>query len=557
MVAEPRAGPVWSPGGADCCYVHRSMGRTEARAPVDSLPTGDTPLGKAAEQLAFLLFLLVMGVSLGFVVHPWYEPVRDASIYVSTARSLLAGDGYSYLGIPFITRPPGFPLLIAPVIAAFGTNFGALNLYVSLLGAIAAVLYFRWMRPRLGWPPALAVALLLWFNPGFRRLSNEIMSDVPGLGAVLACLLVERWASRAPSWRREVVLGLAIGLSLHVRSLSALLLPAIVLSRLALGRVYGQRPWRLGRAGLRLLAALVLAILAVTVPWALRNRAVRLAPPMDQVAVYSYASGMLHQDFGDPDSPLLPWRRVLERVPKRAQEIADGLGSRLRDGIPFARAKVVEAGAGALAVAALLLLGLSYGLVRSRGPAELFALGNLAVVLVYFDFRARLLLPLFAIAVASTAWMLRDLACRLAPARFAESAFVVVALACAVVDFAPRQDWEGIEWQHRSLVARADAVRLAAPPEARLATALGFHDTLFLERPVYSLALAVRRTGSPEAIEAVIDRYGVDTLILSASDTAESSLLGFVRSRYPDGVEIAADLFLIRVRPRSAAPPAP
>lgn len=244
-------------------------------------------------------------------------------------------------------------------------------------------------------------------------------------------------------------------------------------------------------------------------------------------------------------------------MPKRAHEIADGLGSRLRDGIPFARAKVVEAGPAALAVAALLLLGLSYGLVRSRGPAELFALGNLAVVLVYFDFRARLLLPLFAIAVASTAWMLRDLMRRLASARLAEGALVVVALACAAVDFAPRQDWERIEGQHRSLVARADAVRLAAPPEARLATALGFHDTLFLERPVYSLALAVRRAGSPEAIEAVIDRYGVDTLILSASDAAESSLLGFVRPRYPDEVEIAANLFLVRVRPRRAAPPAP
>lgn len=217
--------------------------------PVDSLATGETPLGTAAEQLTFLLFLLVMGVSLGFVVHPWYEPVRDASIYVSTARSLLAGEGYSYLGVPFITRPPGFPLLLAPVIALFGTNFSALNLYVSLLGAIAAALFYRWMRPRLGWPPALAVALLLWFNPGFRRLSNEIMSDVPGLAAVLACLLVERWASRAPAWRRELALGLAIGLSLHVRSLSALLLPAIVLSRLALGRFYGQRSWRVGRAG--------------------------------------------------------------------------------------------------------------------------------------------------------------------------------------------------------------------------------------------------------------------------------------------------------------------
>ncbi len=524
---------------------------------VGPFPEGDAPSGGRAERVALALFVVVLAVTLGFVVHPWFEPVRDASIYVSTARSLLAGDGYSYLGVPFITRPPGFSLLLAPVIALFGTSFRALNLYVGLFGAVAVVLFFVWMRPRLGWPPALAVALLLWFNPGFRRLSNEIMSDVPGLAAALVCLLVARWASRAPSWRREVVLGLAIGLSMHVRSLSALLLPAIVLSRLALGGVYGQKSWRLERARLKTLVALVLAALAVTVPWALRNRAVRPTPPMDQVAVYSYASAMWHQDFGDPDSPRLPWRKVLERVPKRTHEIADGLGSRLRDGIPYARAKVVKVRPGAGAVAALLLLGLTYCLLRYRGPAELFAVGNLAVVLVYFDFRARLLLPLFAIALASTAVMLRDLGRRFASARLAEGIVVVAALVCAAVDLAPRQDWERIEWQHRSLVARADAVRLAVPPEARLATALGFYDALFLERPVYSLSLAVRRAGSPEAIEAVIDRYGVDTLILSTSDTAESSLLDFVRTRYPDEVQIASDLFLIRVRPRDAAPPTP
>ncbi len=533
------------------------MRSAEKTGRVGPFQEGEALFGARAEQVAFALFVVVLAVSLGFVVHPWFEPVRDASIYISTARSLLAGDGYSYLGVPFITRPPGFPLLIAPVIALFGTSFSALNLYVSLLGAVAAVLFFLWMRPRLGWPPALATALLLWFNPGFRRLSNEIMSDVPGLAAVLACLLVERWASRAPSWRREVVLGLAIGLAMQVRSLSVLLLPAIVLSRLALGRFYGQKSWRVERARLATGVALVLATLAVTLPWAVRNRAVRPAPPMDQVAVYSYASAMWHQDFGDPDSPRLPWSRVLERVPKRAHEIADALGSRLRDGIPFARAKVVEAPPGAIAVAAFLLLGLTYGLVRSRGPAELFAVGNLAVVLVYFDFRARLLLPLFAVAVASTVLMLRDLVGRFAPARFAAGTIVVAALACAAADFAPRHDWDRIEWQHRSLVARTDAIRLAAPPQARLATALGFYDTLFLERPVYSLSLAVRRAGSPEAIEGVIDRYGVDTLILSTSDPAESSLLRFVRARYPDAVEIAADLFLVGVRRRNLAPPAP
>ena len=533
------------------------MDGAEKQETANSLDGGFAPAGGAVERAALPLFVLMLVVSLGSVVHSWFEPVRDASIYISTARSLLAGDGYSYLGLPFITRPPGFSLLIAPVIGLFGTSFKVLNLYVSLFGVGAVVFFYLLVKPRLGWVPALAASLLLWFNPGFRRLSNEIMSDVPGLAAVLLCLLVARWASRAPSWRREIVLGTLIGLSIYVRSISVLLLPAIVVSRFAGGSEGGQSPWRFERAKLKLLIPLVLATLAVALPWAIRNRAVRSTIPMDQVAVYDYASAMWHQDFGDPGSPLLPWSSVLERVPKRAHEIADGLGSRLRDGIPFARAKIVEVRLEAGVVAAFLLAGLSYCLLRYRGAGEFFAFGNLAVLLIYFDFRARLLLPLFVIALASTALMVRDLVRSVASPRLAESLVVLALLALTVLDFEPRQDWKQIEWQHRSLSARAEAVLLAVAPETRLATALGFYDTVFLERPVYSLSLAVRRGGSVSAVEEVIDRYQVETLILSTNDSNERTILDFVRKRYPDEVRIADDLFLIDVRKRSVASSAP
>jgi len=53
--------------------------------------------------------VLVCIATLPFLVHGWFEAndeTNDAAIYVACARSILAGDGYSYLGVPFTIRPP-------------------------------------------------------------------------------------------------------------------------------------------------------------------------------------------------------------------------------------------------------------------------------------------------------------------------------------------------------------------------------------------------------------------------------------------------------------------
>src|SRR5678815_2112858 len=80
---------------------------------------------------ALLLLLLLCAASTAWLVHPWYEATRltaDGSIYLLTAKSLLAGEGYAVLGEPFTVRPPGFSLLLAPLLAARGLDFHALNL---------------------------------------------------------------------------------------------------------------------------------------------------------------------------------------------------------------------------------------------------------------------------------------------------------------------------------------------------------------------------------------------------------------------------------------------
>ena len=185
-----------------------------------------------ADKLALALLVAFVCVSLPFLIHPWYDAVQDGSLYLSTARSIALGNGYTHLGSLFHLRPPGFSYLLAPIVAVFDYNFLALNLYISLWGAASLFLIFLYQREISGGIVSVCICTMLWLNPSFRELSNQLMSDMPGLAMLFGCLLVDRWASRNPSLRRDIVLGLAIGIATYVRSANLLLLPAIVTSRL-------------------------------------------------------------------------------------------------------------------------------------------------------------------------------------------------------------------------------------------------------------------------------------------------------------------------------------
>jgi hypothetical protein len=507
------------------------------------------------ERAATGLFLTLVLLSLFGLVHPWFEPVRDASVYITTAKSLLAGDGYSYLGVPFIARPPGFPVAIAPVLALFGTNFLALHLWVGLLGACAAGLCFLLFKERLGWPLAMAVATAIWLNPGFRRLSNEVMSDVPGLALLIACLLVERWASRRPSPGREAWLGLVIALAVSVRSLNAAVVPAIVLSRLWRGGFYGGGAFRVERRAVTRLAILLVVAAAFSVPWSLRNRAVASDEAVEQVAVADYSTAMWRVDRGDPKSDRLPMLQVLSRTRVRMVDCLNALGSRLRHGMPVPSPGPRELHPGPLLLAVLLLVGLATAALRARSPAELFAFACLAVLLVHVDFRSRLLLPVFVIALAGTAELVRDLWRRFTTPARAEAATLATFVVATLLDFSPRWEWDLIRRGHEAGLARAAAVTAALPGDAILATALGHRDTVLLGRPVLSLHLAARREGLAAAFDRLTRQHCVDYLVLSEHDPLEAQLLEHSRRLGLAGREIATALWAVRVDPAGCEPP--
>lgn len=465
--------------------------------------------------------------SLAVFVHPYYEAsetTNDASIYIACAKSLLAGEGYAYLGAPFTIRPPGFSLLIAPVIAWRGLDFAALHTLVSLFGVATIALLFVWLHPRLGTWVSLAVAIAVWLNPTFRQMCNQVMSDVPGAAFLFACLLVERWADRERSLRRDVVLGVAIAIAAYVRSVNVLLVPAILCARIAQHRGGGWAGFARARVlGLVAGTALVLA------PWSIRDALSRGTPPADQNFLYSYSTAMWHVDGGDPSSPRRSISEIVGRIPERAPKIASALGSRME----------TSAGSGIdIALGAIGLVALVVVLVRRRSSGEFFALGVTLVLALYFAFQGRLVLPVWLFALPAVFDVFTRRARIVAP----------VALAVLVcVDWAPFRGWDRIEALHRQYVRMASDYRQRFAHDARVATSIGWHSAVYLDRPVYSLLFAVRRANDVRAVEPVIDKYGINTVILWSAIPADQALIPYFEENY-EGEVTASGGHFFRVR---------
>ncbi len=476
-----------------------------------------------------------------WLVHPWYEAsgsTNDASMYLRCTQALVSGEGYSYLGRPFTLRPPGFSVLLAPALALRGLDFHALNLSVALWGVACITLIAAFKRSRVGTALALALAAFAWLNPLFQSFCNRLMSDVPATAALFAGFLLERWAQRNPSWRRDALLGVFIALSGYVRWVNALFLAAVLASRIT-------RRWTAGERGgwfsfvRRRLAPVALVTAAAIAPWWVRNEMARDERVQDQVFAHSYFTALFRTDIDDPHSAILAPSAVLQRIGSNLAWIGSGVGGRLRS----ETVEDAHAAVGAVVLALALVT-----LARRRGSADFMLLGLVAAYSMAPTLRDRYLLPVLLLAVAGAADALAWLAGRVAGLRPARALLAVLVAALAGFDFRPHQGWQQIETRHRRFVETCAALRARLADDAVVATTVGWHLSVYLQRPVYSVSPAMKNSRRLSTCEEVIDRYRVNTLVAADFLVDSDALEKYLRSKYGQG-EQAGEARIYRVRP--------
>lgn len=498
----------------------------------DSLERRERPSGKALFLIAFLVALAALFAA---AWHPWFDATPDGSMYLLTARSVAAGTGYATNGEPFRLRPPLFSLVLAGL-DSWGASFGVLNAFVLTTAALAGAALCALARPRIGALAAAAVAGALLANPDFQRLATQSMSDVPGLAALFALAL----ASRAP--QKPWLLGLAVGATALLRTNALLWLPALALAQLAGATKRAQDGASAsGPLGWRRFTPVVLGAVLVWSPWAVRNASLEEVPS-EQARYHSYATALLHTDQGDPASPRVPLAELAARVGERGPEILAILGSRL--------ASQEVRGAGDALFGAAILGALLLQAWRRRAPEAFFCLALLAVSSISFGLSPRHLLPVYAFGLAALAEALATPLARLG--RAGAPILALSFLALGAWDCAPRRDWAEIEARHERTRRQARGLREALPEGARLASTRGWEHAVFLRRPVFNLAFAVERAGSPRAAEELIDRYRLDTVLTGAERASDQDLRRYLEARYPS--QRVAGVHLFRVRERAILP---
>lgn len=230
-------------------------------------------LQRLDQQLVGLGWRLLLGLGLlAFLLAAWtFDPKLalsgDNTEFMTLARSLVQGQGLSYISLPepkpATKYPFGFPLMLAPLQWLAPGNYAAMNWLVVLFFAGSIPLVYLLARDEWGRLPALLVALWSTTLPALLDYSHQVMSEIPYLlFSLLALWLITR-SLKHPQLRGNYwfIGGFACLMwAYYLRGVGLVLVVAVFLY-LLLSRHYRH--------------ALILGggAFLLALPWSLRNRA--------------------------------------------------------------------------------------------------------------------------------------------------------------------------------------------------------------------------------------------------------------------------------------------
>ncbi len=132
----------------------------------------------------------------------------DDAHYIVLAESLASGQGYRLINYPNAPTewafPPGWPVLLSPLVTLFPGNYEILKLLSFTLWLASIPLLYRLFAKRIETPYLEILIALIALNPSMLGISGMVMSEAAYLFfSVLTLLLFEVWDShqdKAKGW---------------------------------------------------------------------------------------------------------------------------------------------------------------------------------------------------------------------------------------------------------------------------------------------------------------------------------------------------------------------
>lgn len=200
---------------------------------------------KRTGYLTYGPIILVIGAAVLFhlvTVPDGHDWGGDFSHYIIHARNLATGqpyaqDGYiNYINTPFspVTRPPVFPLLLAPVYFFFGLNLYAMKLLIIASILVLLIIFYKYCCGRLASPINRLMAVgFVGFSPWMWEFNHQIVSEIPFMVFLFTSFyFANQWDREDIDERRRskvaVATGVVMFLACGTRSAGILLVPALV-----------------------------------------------------------------------------------------------------------------------------------------------------------------------------------------------------------------------------------------------------------------------------------------------------------------------------------------
>jgi hypothetical protein len=199
--------------------------------------------------LAGLVFIYLLGINGQWRIEP------DSALYLSLARNIANGQGYTYHGKPSATAYPGLPYALSVVFRMLPAahrdplNLVAENILMPLVGLATLGLTYRLIRLHAGRPTAVVVTCGVGLTRWFYRASFALMTDMPFLLGVMAFLTgYEAMVRRGWKSKRQIffdsslmVAGLVIAISMRPAWLA--LVPVAIIALIGAG-LKGRISWK-------------------------------------------------------------------------------------------------------------------------------------------------------------------------------------------------------------------------------------------------------------------------------------------------------------------------
>jgi hypothetical protein len=157
-----------------------------ARMPTNSATNSE----KTYASLLWITAMLSVAVMF-LAAQPYLHIMWDSVIYIQLAENLLQSGEYTYNGVRHIKYPPGFPMILAGVMALFGKSYYALRLQSALWGALLPPITFLLLQKGPKLPPLFCLlgGILCITDVSLAYTSTSILSDLPFCTCLMALFL--------------------------------------------------------------------------------------------------------------------------------------------------------------------------------------------------------------------------------------------------------------------------------------------------------------------------------------------------------------------------------